>query len=138
MKILICGSMRLSREMLEAKNKLEDLGYSVQLPDFVEEYANLEKTEDMHRESVKNKVDYDLIRGYFKEIEKGDAILVVNETVNGIENYIGGNSFLEMGFAHVLNKKIYLLNDIPEIGYKDEIIAMQPIVLNGDLSKISK
>jgi len=130
--------MRLSREMLEAKNKLEDLGYSVQLPDFVEEYANLEKTEDMHRESVKNKVDYDLIRGYFKEIEKGDAILVVNETVNGIENYIGGNSFLEMGFAHVLNKKIYLLNDIPEIGYKDEIIAMQPIVLNGDLSKISK
>ena len=34
-----------------------------------------------------------------------------------------------MGFAHVLNKKIYLLNNIPEMSYSDEIRAMQPIVL---------
>ena len=128
--------MRLSREMIETKNKLEKLGYIVILPAFIERYANLEKTDEMHRESVKNKVNHDLIRGYFKEIKNGDAILVVNETVNGIENYIGGNSFLEIGFAHVLNKKIFLLNPIPDMGYADEIIAMQPIILNGDLSKL--
>lgn len=130
--------MRLSREMVEIKNRLNNLKHDVRLPDFVEEYANLEKTEDMHRESVKNKIDHDLIRGYFKEIESGDAILVVNKTVNGIKNYIGGNSFLEMGFAHILNKKIFLLNPIPEVSYKDEIIAMKPSVLDGNLEKISQ
>jgi len=29
-----------------------------------------------------------------------------------------------------------LLNDIPNLPIKDEIIAMKPIVLNGDLSQI--
>jgi len=55
---------------------------------------------------------------------------------NGIGNYIGGNTLIEMAFAHVLNKKIFLLNPVPEISYKDEIIAMQPIILNGNLEKI--
>lgn len=41
-----------------------------------------------------------------------------------------------MAFAHVLDKKIFLLNPIPEIPYKDEIVAMQPIILDGDLAKI--
>jgi predicted RNA-binding protein with PUA domain len=62
--------------------------------------------------------------------------LVVNEDLNGIKGYIGGNSFLEMGFAHVLNKKIFLLNPISEMGYEDEIVAMKPVILNGDLDKI--
>jgi len=53
-----------------------------------------------------------------------------------VQNYIGGNTFLEMAFAHILDKPIYLQNPIPEILYKDEIIAMQPIILNGDLSRI--
>jgi len=34
-----------------------------------------------------------------------------------------------------LNKKIYLLNNIPDIFYKDEIVAMQPIIINEDISK---
>jgi predicted RNA-binding protein with PUA domain len=62
--------------------------------------------------------------------------LIVNIDKKDICNYIGGNTFLEMGFAHILNKKIFLLNEIPEMIYTDEILAMQPIALNGDLSKI--
>jgi len=69
-------------------------------------------------------------------MQNSDAVLVVNFDKKGIKGYVGGNSFLEMGFAHVLNKKIYLLNDIPDMGYKDEIEAMQPIILNGELNKI--
>ena len=63
---------------------------------------------------------------------------MINKDKNGIKNYIGGNSFLEMGFAYVLGKKIYVLNPLPEelpIFYQ-ELVAMQPIVLDGDLSKI--
>ncbi|PIP26325.1 MAG: hypothetical protein CO140_00400 [Candidatus Moranbacteria bacterium CG_4_9_14_3_um_filter_40_7] len=137
MKITICGSMRLSKEMLEIKNKLIDLGHKVILPRHTEEYAELNTSDHMHNESVKNKISHDLIRQYFKEIKENDAILVVNETLKNIDNYIGGNSFLEMGFAHILNKKIFLLNPIPEVGYKDEILAMRPVVINGDLTKIN-
>jgi predicted RNA-binding protein with PUA domain len=65
-----------------------------------------------------------------------DAILILNLEKNNIKGYIGGNTFLEMGFAHVLNKKIFLLNEIPEMGYKDEIVAMKPVILEGDLNRI--
>jgi predicted RNA-binding protein with PUA domain len=93
-------------------------------------------SDHVHNESVKNKVDHDLIRDYYNEIDKGDAILVINEDLNNIKNYIGGNTFLEMGFAHVLGKKIFLLNPIPEMGYEDEIVAMKPVILEGDLNRI--
>ncbi len=45
---------------------------------------------------------------------------------------------MEMGQAYVNNKKIYLLNGIPEDSpYVDEILAMDPICLGSDLKKIS-
>lgn len=71
-------------------------------------------------------------------MQGADAILVVNINKNGIKNYIGGNTFLEIGFAHVLDQKIFLLNPIPEIQfYKSEIEAMKPTVLYGDLTKVA-
>ncbi len=136
MKITICGSMRLSKKMLQLKEQLTELGHFVVIPKHTEEYATLNTSDHMHNESVKNKINQDLIRRYFGEIKDNDAILVLNDTLKDIPNYIGGNSFLEIGFAHVLNKKIYLLNPIPEISYSDEIVAMQPIILNGDLKLI--
>ena len=60
------------------------------------------------------KIKNDVIRDYYQKIDKSDCILVLNLTKNGIENYIGGNTFLEIGFAHVLGKKIYLYNNIPQ------------------------
>ena len=70
-------------------------------------------------------------------MQDADALLVVNLDKHGIKNYIGENAFLEMGFAHILNQKIYLMNPIPDMpNYGTEIIAMKPIVINGDLSEI--
>ncbi len=63
-------------------------------------------------------------------------MLVLNYNKNNIPNYIGGNTFIEMAFACVLNKPIYLLNPIPDISYTSEIEAMQPIILNGDLKMV--
>lgn len=128
--------MTAAREMLEAKEKLESLGHVVVLPQFTHDYAKLESDEDRHNESYKNKINHDLIRGYFDEIKASDAVLVINIDRKGIKGYIGGNSFLEMGFAHILDKKIFLLEDVPDMIYKDEIIAMQPVVINNDLTKI--
>ncbi len=64
--------------------------------------------------------------------------MVCNYPKNDIDGYIGANTLIEMGLAFYLEKPIYLLNPIPEISYKEEILGMKPIVLNGDLEKISE
>ena len=121
--------------MLEAKKFLEALGHICVVPEGTEEYASGRRVSS---ECSKRKIEHDLIRKHWREIELGDAILVVNCIKNGIENYIGGNTFLEMGFAYILNKKMFLLNPVPEIRLiRQEVVAMQPIALNGDLSRIS-
>lgn len=128
--------MTAAKKMIEVEKDLIALGHEVVLPRFTQEYSQMNSEDDMHSESVKNKINHDLIRDYFEEIKNGDAVMVINEERKNIKNYIGGNSFLEMAFAHVLNKDIFLLNPIPEIGYSDELIAMHPVILNGDLSLI--
>jgi predicted RNA-binding protein with PUA domain len=136
MKIVICGSMTAAKEMVEIESKLKSFGHDAVLPYDVHGYATYETQEQMHSEATKNKVEHDLIRDYYNKIADSDAILVVNIERKNIPGYIGGNSFLEMGFAHVLNKKIYLLNEIPDMPYKDELLAMTPIIINNNYSII--
>ncbi|MBU0570197.1 hypothetical protein KKB40_05490, partial [Patescibacteria group bacterium] len=86
---------------------------------------------------VKAKKKFELIGEYMDKIEESNAILVVNVAKKEIENYIGANTFLEMGFAHYRKKKIFTLNPIPNQPYiVDELLTIDPTVLNGDLSKI--
>ncbi len=136
MKITICGSMAFSEKMLEIGDLLTEKGHEVTLPRHTKEYIELDSIGEIQRESAKNKIENDLIRDYYFTIKKSDALLVVNERKNGVDNYIGGNTFLEMGFAHVLGKKVFVLNSMPEVSYKDEIIAIQPVFLEGDINKM--
>lgn len=130
MKIAICGSMKFGKEMLEVKQELEKNGHEMIVPTNTESYAD--GTIDV--ENKWEKIELDVIRIYFEKIKEQDAILVVNKDKNGIENYVGGNSLIEIAFAHVLDKKIFLLNPIPKMNYSDEIEAMKPVILNGDLN----
>ena len=61
---------------------------------------------------------------------------MLNFNKNGIQNYISGNTLIEMGQAYVNNKKIYLLKPIPSMVYTQEIIAMQPIIIDNNLKLI--
>ncbi|MCX6720703.1 MAG: hypothetical protein NTW11_02775 [Candidatus Staskawiczbacteria bacterium] len=137
MKIAICGSMSFSKEMVEIKKRLEEKGHEVLLPHDTEKYVSGELAFESGGESTMRKIAGNLIQEYFLEIKNNDAVVVANYDKNGIKNYVGGNSFLEAGFAHVLGKKLYFINDIPNMPYADEIKAMQPIILNGDLGKIN-
>ena len=78
----------------------------------------------------------DLITRYYKKIQESDYVLIINVDKDDKKNYIGGNTFLEMGFAHVLGKPMYVFNDLPDVPYKDELEAMNLVVINGDLSLI--
>ncbi|MEI7690338.1 MAG: hypothetical protein WCI63_01810 [bacterium] len=136
MKIIICGSMSAHKEMTDTKRILEQNGHIVEMPSL----NNLDHELDSNGNTLETsriKIEQDLIRGYFQIIKEGDAVLAVNVNKNGIDGYIGGNTFLEIGFGYALDKKIYLLNHYTkELPYYDEIDAMQPIVLSGDLNKI--
>lgn len=142
MKVMIAGSSVFSKEMVEYKKKIESLGHENNLHEHYVAQAKgemKEYVERFHREHGALKKENDYIRYHFQEIKESDAILVLNFDRKGIKNYIGANTFLEIGFAHVLEKKIFLLNEVPDIQYiKDEMDAMDLTVLNDDLSRIKK
>lgn len=137
MTIVICGSMSASKEMLDFKTQLTHAGHVVVLPKGTEEYAAMPVIKKSYTESARRKIDNDFIRGHYEEISRGDAVFIVNVERHGIPGYIGGNAFLEMGFAYVLRKKIFLLYEIPDMTYQDELVAMEPIILHGDVTKIT-
>ena len=120
--IVLCGSMKVKDKIIEISNELEKMGYNALLP--VECMQGLEKV-------IASRAHFDRISN-----PDNQAILIVNATKNGIENYIGPNSFAEIAFGFYFNKKVFLLNDIYE-PYKDEIIGWNIKCLNGDLSKIA-
>jgi len=136
MIIAICTSMVFTDRMLEAKKALESRGHKVYVSEFADAYVG-KGLEESERLAIVHKKENDAIRVHWEKIKKSDAILVLNYDKRGVKNYVGGNTLMEMGFAFVLNKRIFMLNPAPEIPYyKSEIEAMRPVILNGDLGKI--
>lgn len=79
------------------------------------------------------------INDHFSKVEWSDAILVINNEKRGVKGYIGGNTLIEMGLAFYLKKPIYLLNPVSsELLYKQEVMGMKPILLEGKLELIEK
>ncbi|AHB40765.1 MAG: Maf-like protein [uncultured bacterium] len=136
MRIGVVGSMQYTERMLELRDELRNLGHEAYITTLSQPFVG--KT-DEEKEVIKlhQKNNMDAIREFWNLMQGGDAILVANYDKNGIENYIGGNTLMEIGFAHVLNQKVYLLNPVPEIKfYKTEIEAVKPVILHGDLTLI--
>ena len=136
MKVGVAGSMQFTERMMGLCEQLEVMGHQAFMSKFGPLFVGKTNGE---KETIKldQKMHRDAIREFWRLMQDADALLVANYDKHGIKNYIGGNSFLEMGFAHVLNQKLYLLNPVPEMPhYKTEIIAMRPTIINGDLSKI--
>ena len=145
MKITICSSVDFTPKIIEVKNSLEKMGHVVNIPYFTTKILNGEMRFEDYLAAKENgdfnprqEQPVDMIERYWEFIKTSDAILVLNLEKKGIKNYIGGSTLMEMGFAYGFGKKIYLYNPIPErserIHYVDEIMDMDPIVLNGDLS----
>jgi hypothetical protein len=146
MKITICGSIAFYEEMQAAQKTLEALGHEVQIPyaNFTDDDGNpisipeayavrqTAAAEDAHIWGEKNAA----IMDHFDKIAEGDVILVLNYNKKKVTNYIGGNTLMEMGLALYLHKPIYLLNPIPDQPYAEELRALQPIILNGNLTQI--
>ena len=147
MKITICGSIAFQDEVFSVKEKIEKLGHEVKVwPSevkdekgkliSVKEYYKIRKIAANDEKWVWDR-KAEAILEHFDKVAWSDAILVANYDKNNVNGYIGGNTLMEIGLAFFLKKKIYLLNEIPELPYKEEILGVKPIILNGDLNKIT-
>ncbi len=131
--------MAFADRLVQVYHELKKLGHEPLV------HKNLFKVADGTAEEIKMygnehhevKKKYDYIKAWHDLIISGDAILVCNFDKNGIKNYIGGNTLMEMGFAHVNDKKVFLLNPVPDVSYKDEILATVTKILNGNLKGIA-
>jgi hypothetical protein len=141
MTITICGSSAFRQQMVEYQEKLEQIGHKVIIHPHYVQSVKEGRRDIMDRidkgEHTQLKIENNYIKWYYNAIQNSDAVLILNFEKNGIKNYIGGNTLMEMGFAYVNNKKIFLINPMPdEAKYIDEIIALEPIIINKDLFKI--
>lgn len=116
--------------MAEIAVDLERRGYEVDKPNVVEGHVyedNLDANATLKR---------GFIDEHFAKINTSDAILVVNENKNGVDNYVGGNTLIEISHAYAQGLDIFLLNPVPEVSYADEIRGMHPVILNGNIDVI--
>lgn len=119
--IVLCGSMKLKNKIIEVSNILEKKGYNVLLPVECMQGKDKNIASRSHLERIIN--------------PENEIVLIVNAPKNGIDNYIGPNSFAEIAFGFYYHKKVYLLNDI-YAPYKDELIGWNIIPLKGNIDKI--
>jgi len=136
MRIGIIGSMQYTEKILEVRDKLVKNGHDAFVTNLASPFVG-KTDEEKERIKIYQKNNQDAIREFWKLMQGADAVLVMNLDKHGIKNYIGGNTLMEIGFAHVLNQKIFLYNPIPEIPfYRSEIEAVKPVIIYGDLLKI--
>lgn len=139
--------------MEEIRNQLSALAHEVKIPELAEEVPPkfgggrkvyfgqyIEENGGMDAFHVGHEI-WDMkesaIRDHYKKIDWADAILVINHEKRGICGYVGGNTLIEIGVAFYSKKPIYILNQISsELSYKQEILGMKPVMLDGKLELI--
>lgn len=148
MKITLCGSIAFINEMDSIRAELEALGHEVKMPPLTKTGEHGESIPSLEYYAIKKaavndpthwfwKQHDEAIRAHFHKVAWADAVLITNYDKNGVANYVGPNTLMEMGLAFHLEKHIYLLHPVPEISYKEELLGMKPVVIDGDLKKIA-
>ena len=135
MKIFIACSKHFYHRIPDIKSELEEYGHQVSMPN---SYDMPMLEEFMKKKGLEAHVQWktEMLKRDKQNIAPNDALLVLNFEKNKQLNYIGGATFLEIFRAWEMNKKLFLYNPIPDNIFKDELIGMNPIVLNGDLTKV--
>jgi hypothetical protein len=144
MRITICSSAFFTKETYEIKQRLEKRGHEVFVyPQEIEVNGKTIHVTDyykMRKDSLTDdllKIKTKLVDKHIERIKNSDAILVLNLDKDGKDGYIGGNTFLEMGIAYYLNKKIFIWKKPSEdLSYFEEIMALNPIIINEKLKEI--
>lgn len=135
MKIFIAGSRHLYHKIPEIAKVLTNAGHEVAYPNSFEDPGKENRMKEAGQEEHAS-WKAEMLKRDKINIAPNDAILVLNLEKHGQANYIGRATFLEIYKAFELGKKIFLYNPIPENIFTDELKGINPIILNGDITKI--
>ena len=135
MKIFIVGSKYNFEKIPTIQKELEEAGHVITVPaGYADPYKELEVQKEGQDAFLEFKTR--MLKEQGKRVEANDALLVLNFEKNGQANYIGGATFLEVFKAWELGKKIFFYNPLPIGILHDELVGMNPLVINGDLSLV--
>src|SRR5579883_2569328 len=113
--IFLCASMAFYKELVDIEKQLEMKGFKVNIPVSAQIMKKKNDFEESHFKGVFTHGEKaEFIHKNFREIAKGESVLVINNEKNGIKGYIGANVLMEIGLAFYLKKKIYIWNHIEE------------------------
>lgn len=135
MKILIICSKVFYKDIATIKEKLEEDGHEIFLPN---SYSNPQVEQESWDLGEKEHAEFKsrMFKQSLDVIRKMDAVLTLNLDKDGKKNYIGGATFLELYEAFKNEKKIFLYNPIPEGLLFDEIQGFSPVIINGNLDLV--
>ena len=135
MKIFIACSKHFYNRIPEIQKELELAGHEIALPN---SYDKPFQEEELKKRNPEEHIKWKaaMLRKDKINIAPNNAILVLNFEKNQQPNYIGGATFLEVYKAWEMEKQVFLYNPIPNNIFKDELIGINPIILNGDLKQI--
>lgn len=136
MKIFICASKHNYSHIADIKDKLQEMWHIITLPNSYDNPTlELELKEKSQIEHSKWKQE--MLKLQAKKVAANDAILVMNFDKNGMKNYIWGATFLEVYEAFRQWKKIYFYNPLPDWMLHDELVGINPVIINWNLDLIS-
>lgn len=141
--ITLCSSAQFYKHVNELADKLEEMGYTALVPGNAKKMrASGNYDVAQHKTWFDNPGDFgkkrEFMDAHFKEVEKADAVLLVNDEKHGKPGYIGPNGLMEMAVAYFLKKPIYVLNDVDkDNSVYEEVYGMGCVILHGDISKVS-
>jgi len=139
MRITVCGSIKFSEEMKNARSLLERMGHAILIPDSVDEglskdFWNGLKTTDPGKYAI---MKAERLRGISKKIKSSDAVLILNYDKDGKKSHVGVSSLMEMAVAFEHGKRIFVLNPLPkDEPHYEETVSMAPVCLDGKLGNL--
>lgn len=139
MKLLVIGSMTFAKDMVKMQKLLKKIGHTVRIPDGTEPHLTNSSFTNSLEENLQFCIDNNIMKRNFDLVVEQDAVLVLNHKRNGTDGYIGVSALMEMAIAHHFNKKIFVYNKLPDYNihrWAHEVAIMQPVVIDGDISKI--
>lgn len=139
--IVLCSSAAFYEHVNELAQQLEVLGFNAVVPKTA---RKMKQSGDYDVTKIKTWIErpedfnlkHDLAMSHFKEVEQGDAVLIVNDDKPGQPNYIGPNATMEWGLAYYLGKPVFILNGVSKSSNNYEEVYGMATVIDGDLARI--
>jgi hypothetical protein len=128
--VVLCGSMSFFGHMLQLRSHLSHEHVEVALPD-------AESDADLHDPRQYSLFRRSVVHRHLKRVRniRTFGILVTNFDKHGVPDYIGPSTFAEIATAATLNKKIYVLQDFPEV-FRDVLSDWGAVPLRGQLQPL--